>query len=354
MALRVVQWATGSVGTAAIRAVLEHPELELVGCWVHSKAKSGKDVGEVIGTEPLGVVATDSVEDILAMDADAVIYAPLLPDAEQVSALLRSGKNVVSPVGWFYPTEAEAAPLRAAALAGNATLHGAGIGPGAATELFPLLLSVMSTGITHVRAEEFSDLRTYGAPEVLRHVMGFGGTPEEALDGPMQKLLNGGFFQSVRLIVDRLGFAAEPMIRTSQQVAVATAPIDSPIGAIAPGEVAGRRFVWDAVVTNAIVVRVAVNWLMGEENLDPPWTFGPAGGRYEIEVRGHPNTFVTVKGWQPENVEAGLISNPGVVATAAHCVNAIPAVCAAEPGIKGFFDLPPLTGRAAPLFARPE
>jgi hypothetical protein len=354
MALRVVQWATGSVGTAAIRAVLEHPELELAGCWVHSKAKCGRDVGEIIGTEPLGVVATDSVDEIMAMDADAVVYAPLLPNVGEVCALLRSGKNVVSPVGWFYPTETEAAPLRAAALAGHSTLHGAGIGPGAATELFPLLLSVMSTGITHVRAEEFSDLRTYGAPDVLRHVMGFGGTPEKALDGPMQKLLNGGFLQSVRLIVDRLGFAAEPVIRTSQQVAVASAPIDSPIGVIAPGEVAGRRFVWDAVVTNAVVVRVAVNWLMGQENLDPPWTFGPAGERYEIEVRGHPNTFVTVKGWQPETVEEGLISNPGVVATAAHCVNAIPATCAAEPGIKGFFDLPPLTGRAAPLFARPD
>ncbi len=352
MALRVVQWATGSVGVAAIKAVLEHPELELVGCWVHSKAKAGRDVGEIIGTAPLGVMATDSVDDILAMDADAVVYAPLLPNVDEVAALLRSGKNVVSPVGWFYPSESEAAPLETAAREGNVTLHGAGIGPGAATELFPLLLSVMSTGISHVRAEEFSDLRTYGAPDVLRHVMGFGGTPERALRGPMQKLLNGGFFQSVRLIVDRLGFDAEPVIRTSQQVAVATAPIDSPIGVIGPGEVAGRRFCWDAVVTNTIVVRIAVNWLMGEENLDPAWTFGPAGERYEIQVRGHPNTFVTVKGWQPETVEEGLISNPGVVATAAHCVNAIPATCAASAGVKGFFDLPPLTGRAAPRLSR--
>lgn len=354
MVLRVVQWATGSVGKAAIKAVLEHPDLELAGCWVHAKAKAGKDVGEIVGTGPLGLSATGSVDEILALDADAVVYAPLLPNAEEVAALLRSGKNVVSPLGWFYPSAAEAAPLEAAAREGGVTLHGAGIGPGAATELFPLLLSVMSTGITHVRAEEFSDLRTYGAPDVLRHVMGFGGTPENALRGPMQKLLDGGFFQSVRLVVDRLGFAADPMIRTSQQVAVAAAPIDSPIGVIAPGEVAARRFCWDAVVTNTVVVRVAVNWLMGEENLDPPWSFGPAGERYEIEVRGNPNTFVTVKGWQPESVEEGLQSNPGIVATAAHCVNAIPATCAAEPGVRGFFDLPPLTGRAAPLLSRPR
>lgn len=352
MALRVVQWATGSVGTAAINGVLEHPELELAGCWVHSKAKSGKDVGEIIGGAPLGVIATDSIEAILALDADAVIYAPLLPDPDEIAALLRSGKNVVTPVGWFYPTERSAAPLAAAARDGNATLHGAAIGPGGATELFPLLLSVMSTGVTFIRGEEFTDVRTYGAPDVLRHVMGFGGTPDTALTGPMQKILDGGFRQSVRLCVDRLGFAADEKIRCTQQVAVATAPIDSPIGVIEPGQVAGRRFRWEATVDGDPVVEITVNWLMGEENLDPPWSFGPAGERYEMAVRGNPDTFVTVKGWQPESVEAGLKSNPGIVATAAHCVNAIPATCAAPAGIAGFFDLPPITGRAAPHLAR--
>ena len=114
MSLRVVQWATGSVGVAAIKAVLEHPELELVGAWVHSKAKAGRDIGVLAGVDPIGVTATDSIDEILAMDADAVIYAPLLPNVDEVTALLRSGKNVVSPVGWFYPGESEAAPLRAA------------------------------------------------------------------------------------------------------------------------------------------------------------------------------------------------------------------------------------------------
>lgn len=320
MSLRVIQWATGSVGVAAIKGVLQHPELELVGCWVHSAAKSGKDVGEIIGSPPLGVIATNSIDDVLALDADAVIYAPLLPSVDEVAALLRSGKNVVTPLGWFYPSEKEAAPLEVAAQAGNATLHGAGIGPGAVTELFPLLLSVMSTGVTFVRSEEFSDLRSYGAPDVLRYVMGFGGTPDSALTGPMQKILDGGFLQSVRLCVDRLGFAADPQIRTSQEVAVATAPIDSPIGVIEPGQVAGRRFHWEALVEDTVVVQIAVNWLMGSENLDPPWSFGPAGERYEIEVRGSPDTCVTIKGWQPQTVAAGLKSNPGIVATAAHCV----------------------------------
>jgi 2,4-diaminopentanoate dehydrogenase len=346
MVLRVVQWATGGVGIAAIKGVLEHPELDLVGCWVHSEAKSGKDVGEIIGFEPLGVTATNDVGAILALDADAVIYAPLMPNPDEVAALLKSGKNVVTPVGWFYPGEKEGAPLREAALAGNVTLHGTGIAPGGISDKFPLMMSIMSTGLTFVRAEEFSDLRTYEAPDVLRYVMGFGDTPEKALTGPMQKLLDGGFIQSVKMIVDKAGFNVDPKIRARQEIAVATAPIDSPMGSIEPGQVAARKFHWEALVGDEVVVRVTVNWFMGEENLDPAWNFGPAGQRYEIEVKGNPDITVSFKGFQSEYGDEPPES--GIVATAAHCVNSVPAVCAAEPGIVTYLDLPLISGTAAP------
>lgn len=348
MAYRVVQWATGGVGIAAIKGVLEHPDLELVGCWVHSEAKNGQDVGELIGGETLGVAATNSVEEILAIDADAVIYSPLMPNPEEVAALLRSGKNVVTPVGWFYPGEKESVPLREAAVAGNATLHGTGIAPGGISDKFPLMMSIMSTGVTFVRAEEFSDLRTYDAPDVVRYVMGFGDTPEKALSGPMQKLLDGGFIQSVKMIVDKMGFKVGPKIRATQEISVATAPIDSPIGAIQPGQVAGRKFHWEALVGDEVVVRVTVNWFMGQENLDPPWSFGPAGERYEMEAKGNPDFSVVIKGFQPESVEEGLELNNGIVATAAHCVNSVPAVCEAQPGIVTYLDLPLISGKAAP------
>jgi 2,4-diaminopentanoate dehydrogenase len=242
--------------------------------------------------------------------------------------------------------------MRAAALAGNATLHGTGIAPGGISEKFPLLLSVMSTGLTFVRAEEFSDMRTYDAPDVLRHVMGFGDTPENALTGPMQKMLDSGFIQAVRMVVDAAGFKADAKVRATQEVAVATAPIDSPMGPIQPGQVAARKFHWVAVVDDEPVVRITVNWFMGQENLDPAWGYGEGGERYEMEVRGTPDFNVTIKGFQPETVEEGLKCNPGVVATAAHCVNSIPAVCAAQPGIATYLDLPLISGKAAPWLSR--
>ena len=348
MALRVVQWATGGVGVAAVKAVLEHPELELAGCWVHSPAKAGRDVGQIVGTDPLGVTATDSIDEILALNADAVIYTPLMAKPDDVAALLRSGKNVVTPVGWLYPSERSGASLRAAALQGNATLHGTGIAPGGISEKFPLMLSAMSTGVTFVRAEEYSDLRTYEAPDVLRHVMGFGEAPDKALTGPMQKMLNAGFIQAVRMCVDQLGFATDPEVRTSQEVAVATEVINSPMGRIEPGQVAGRKFHWEALSGGEVVVRVTVNWLMGEEDLDPAWSFGPEGQRYEIEVHGNPDFTVSVKGFQSE--VGGQGPEHGVVGTAAHCVNSVPAVCAAPPGIATYLDLPLISGKAAPRF----
>jgi hypothetical protein len=347
MTFRVIQWATGGVGRSAIEAVMRHPELELAGCWVHSETKAGRDAGELAGAGPAGVIATTDADALIALDADCVVYAPLVPDKDVVMALLRSGKNVVTPVGWIYPDPARAADVEAACRAGAATLHGTGIHPGGITERFPLMLSALSSGVTQVRAEEFSDLRTYDAPDVIRHVMGFGGTPADALASPMAALLGGGFKASVRMIVAAMGFRGDGIVRTIQEIAVATAPIDSPIGTIEPGQVAARRFRWQAEVDGRPVVTAAVNWLMGEEHLDPGWSFGPAGHRFEIEITGDPSMLVCFTGLHPESVADGLIRNPGVVATANHCVNAIPYVCRAEPGIRTYLDLPLIAGRAA-------
>ncbi|MEY2404266.1 MAG: hypothetical protein QOD38_1817, partial [Acidimicrobiaceae bacterium] len=136
MALRVIQWATGGVGRAAIEGVLGHPELELVGCWVHSADKKGRDVGELLGRAPLGVAATDDVDALVSTDADCVIYSPMLADHAVVERILRSGKNVVTPLGWWYPDRTGTARIDDACAEAGVTLHGTGIHPGGVTERF--------------------------------------------------------------------------------------------------------------------------------------------------------------------------------------------------------------------------
>ncbi|HUI02369.1 MAG TPA: hypothetical protein VLZ77_02425 [Acidimicrobiales bacterium] len=347
MALRVIQWATGNVGRAAIEGVLDHPDLALAGCWVHAEGKDGQDVGAIVGRGHLGVRATRDVDAVLGLDADCVIYAPIFADGEVLSRILESGKNVVTPLGWFYPSAEERARFEAVCRRAGVTLHGTGIHPGGITERLPLVISALSSSVTAVRAEEFSDIRTYGAPDVIRDWMLFGRTPEESRTSVMAEALGAGFRQSVRMVADELGFDLDAELRTTHEMAVATAPIDSPIGPIAPGLVAAQRFRWQGLVDGEPVVTAAVNWLMGEEHLDPPWRLGPEGPHFEVEVTGDPDCLVTFRKLHPGSVAAGLARNPGIVATAAHLVNAVPSVCAAQPGVRTYLDLPLVAGRAA-------
>lgn len=69
--------------------------------------KSGKDVGEIIGLLLLGVIVINSIDDVLVLDVDVVIYVLLLFSVDEVVVLLCLGKNVVILFGWFYLSEKE-------------------------------------------------------------------------------------------------------------------------------------------------------------------------------------------------------------------------------------------------------
>jgi len=345
MPYRVIQWATGNVGRAAVQGILSHPQLELVGAWVSSAHKAGRDVGELCGVSPVGVTATTDVNEILALRADCVLYSPLLPQRDEVIRLLESGKNVVTPVGWFYPFNTlGVAELEAACRTGGVSLHGTGIHPGGITELLPLTISALCRNVRHVRAEEFSDIRVYRAELVVREVMLFGKSPQEAKASPMLDLLGYGFGQSIDMLAFALGMRLDERKATTHEMAVATTPIETPVGVIAAGTVAAQRFTWQGLVDGEPVITVRVNWLMGEQHLDPPWRIG--GERFEVEVTGDPSVQVTFRGLQPPYEHADLDRNPGIVATAMHCVNSIPYVCEAPPGIRTYLDLPLVSGRA--------
>jgi hypothetical protein len=355
MTYRVIQWATGGVGRGAIDAIATHPELELVGCWVHGQDKVGRDAGELAGCGRLGVEATHDIEALLALDADCVLYSPMIANPSEIEQLLASGKNVVTPLGWFYPKLLDNSKLEAACAKGGTTLHGTGIHPGGITERFPLVVSALSARITHVLAEEFSDIRTYGAPQVVGEVMLFGKPVDVARNSPMLKILGAGFSQSLDMVADAIGVKLDEKKKTEHQMAGATAPIDSPVGTIEPGRVAGQRFSWHGCVGGEPVVTARVHWYMGRDDIDADWLAGDHPEGYFLRVEGDPPVEVALSGIHPhgdESLEALQQRNPGMVATAIHCVSAIPYVCAAEPGVKSYLDLPLVAGRAAPALRR--
>ena len=63
---KVIQVATGAVGTHSLRTILGRPDMELVGLLAFSPDKVGKDAGEIVGGKSVGVCATDDFDEVLS------------------------------------------------------------------------------------------------------------------------------------------------------------------------------------------------------------------------------------------------------------------------------------------------
>jgi hypothetical protein len=346
---RVIQWATGNVGRHAVRGIAEHPETELVGALVYSDAKAGRDVGEICGIGNLGVRATKDVAEILAAGADCVVYAPLLPDLDDVCRLLESGKNVVTPTGWIYPPSAGGevvARLEAACRKGSSSLHGTGINPGGASDRFALMVSALCRGVSAVRIDEYSDIRNYDAPAVITEVMLMGKPPEEVRGSPMVDFRGAGFRQSIDMVADAMAIRLDGY-DARHEMALATAPIEGRFGRLEPGTVGGQRFTWSGMAGGKPAVTTCVTWVMGHDHLEPSWPFDGEG--WIISVDGDPPVRCRLTtAWDTAASDPAAQAyrrDHGIIATAQHLVNAIPYVCRAAPGIRTYLDLPMIAGR---------
>ena len=141
--LRTVVWSTGGVGSIAVDAIRRRPDLDLVGVWVHSEDKVGKDAGELAGGEPMGVAATTDADALIVLRPDCVVYAASGPERDAGAVpdyvrLLEAGINVVSTTSTslVYPPAYHSAEWRdqmeAAAKSGNASFYASGIFPASA------------------------------------------------------------------------------------------------------------------------------------------------------------------------------------------------------------------------------
>ena len=336
---RVIQWATGSIGQIAIRHFADNHLYELVGVYVTSPEKAGLDAGSVAGIDPLGVTATNSVDEILATDADCVNYAPLYANVDDMCRILRSGKNIVTPIGFIYPKALDPAVVEAieqACLEGDVTLHGAGIHPGFAGDLLPMIFSRLSNRIDQVIVQEVADLAPHPSHKMNFEGLGFGRHPDEARadHSPLIKTMESIFMESMLLVADGLGIPVEET-STEFDVAVAKRDLDVRSGHIPKGTVAGMRHEWITWSSERPVIVFRSFWKMDDE-LDPNWGYGTI--KYSLMIKGDPSLNV---GFEPGTPHpTGDQGYWGRVWTAMNSINAIPTVVAAPAGIKTHLDLP--------------
>jgi 2,4-diaminopentanoate dehydrogenase len=349
--LKVIQWATGTVGRHAMKAVHDTPGLELVGALAYDPAKAGRDAGEHCGAPASGIAITTEREAILAMPADCVLYmAQGEGKREQVlgdvCALLASGKNVVSTAltELIYPKacgEDVAARLEAACQTGGVSFHATGIEPGWASEVLPLAMSGLLRRIDHLLVQELMDYSTYPSADMIA-AMGFGAPPEPVPPTAIPVTMAGAFGAPLLMVADALGATIEHVIYECE---VATAPSARQAGgiAIAAGTTAGKRYRFSAVIDGRKVMTVEHVTRMGAD-IAPDW---PQGRGWHVMVEGTPSLSLKCE----IAVHGEDANDQACLATAMHAVHAITPVCAAAPGIRTFLDLPQIVGRGA--FTRP-
>lgn len=350
---RVVVWGTGNVGRPAIRAVVAHRDLELVGVIVANPAKVGRDAGELAGIPATGVIATDDVSAALADDVDAVVYTATgdtRPDAALVDliACLDAGRNVVS-TSFYSLLHPPSAPrelldvVEPACASGNSSVFVSGIDPGWALDILPTLVSGVGAGITEIRVQEVFNYALYDQPEVVREVIGFGGPmgelPLMLLDFSLQMV----WAPMLRVLADFLELELDA-ITTFVERRPLERSIDVPgMGTFETGTQGAFRFeVRGMVGDRALLVVEHVTRI--DDACAPDWPHSSSpGGEHRVVMSGHPNLTVSVHGTEPGEPGA---AGGGNASAANRIVNAIPAVCAAPPGPVSPQDLPIITGAA--------
>ena len=343
MGLRVVQWATGNQGVEAIRAMAGHPGLELVGGWVSSPAKEGRDLGDIAGIGPLGVAATEDVDALLGLGADCVAYMPRIASLDEVCRILTSGANVVTTAFLFHPPSlpaAEREQLEAACAAGATSVHGNGLNPGVLSGVLPLALSGMSRRIERVTLQERADWSFYESTNITFDNMRFGRPRAEVSEEASDFLrFNSGIFKEVvQLLADALGAGIDE-ITTEVELVDAGADHDIFGTTLRSGTVAGQRWHWAGRRRGEVLVEIETLWTVGGEY--PAHWPKPADG-WTLTIEGDPSFRTHTIGLASFSRDEPIREHvrAASIATAMAAVNAIPAVCAAPPGIATMAALP--------------
>jgi 2,4-diaminopentanoate dehydrogenase len=350
---RTVVWSTGGVGAIAIDAIRHRADMKLVGVWVHSAQKVGRDAGELAGGEPMGVTATNDADALIALAPDCVVYAASGPERDGATVpdylrLLEAGINVVStsstslvyPPSYFAPDWRD--QLEAAAKAGHASLYVSGIFPGFASDQLALLMTTQSKNIRSITASEVALNDHYPVADVMMDGMGFG----RPLDfEPMLK--TPGFIEMawkapIYLIADGLGVEVEE-IRGSLERQLSDRDIEVAFGTIGSGTCGAVRTRAAGVVNGreAIVIEHIIRMA---RDVAPDWPQSTSDATYRVDIVGDPDIHCELTLGEAQGHGAGRAA---MTATAMRVVNAIPYVIDAPAGLLSSLDIPTTLPRHA-------
>ena len=341
---KVIVWGPGNMGQIAIYEIIQSPAFELVGVYCYSATKKGKDAGELIGLEKTGVTISNDANAVMAIDCDVIVYTAhddgnFQTDGELVN-LLAAGKNVVTPLPyqnldlWREPDFVE--KVEVACRQGKSVLHGSGIDPDLFSDRLMLALTGGCADIQSIRLLEIWD--STSAPEFAAREAGFGMMPEEADKIMQTKRIAINFFTAVSRTVEKVLNIKYDRIETSHEFLPTPKDITEPY-LIEKGQVAHllhRMECYVDAVGSQPFFTIEGHWCFGNDMLPE----GVQPGQYYIaEIEGRPSLRLaldvktSLDGKERFYHVGNMVVDPIYLATIVPCLQAIPHICAAEPGI---------------------
>jgi 2,4-diaminopentanoate dehydrogenase len=338
MTTRVIQWATGAVGSAQLRSVIDDPALQLVGVFTYSPEKVGQDAGKLVGRPRTGVLATNDKSAVLALEADLVLHAaskayPTNTNEGDIVALLESGKSVITTTSYNHlPTFGTGlhARVKDACHRSGARFHAAGEHPGFMFERLATTITALSERVDRITVREFVDCRQVSSKEMLVDLMGMGKQPAEiSADSAMFRAVSVQYEQSLAATADVLGLRIDE-IRRSVQTRTSPEDIALHCATLPAGTVVGQLLCWTAYRNGLPLLIAEEYWTVTGV---PEWDV-PLDGEFLVQV--------IVEGAPPLRLELRIGNGsvdglPGVgggqLGVAMTAIRAIPDVLAAPAGV---------------------
>lgn len=355
---RVIQWGTGYTGTYALKYILMHPALELVGVKCHTAQKEGLLATDICAHGSSTVRTTRDKEAILSLDADCVIYMPrdalvdpTVPGSpsgawlNELVEILSTGKNVVTSIasGTHYAHLHDGATfldkLNRACERGRSTVLFTGFDPGF-SDVLAYTMSGAVGAVTQIRTWEIVDYSTYPVPETLR-AMGYGALPSELSTGALG-VVRATWGGVPYLLAQGLGVPIDSL-QIDSDFHLSPRTFTAPGGLeVRRGTIGALRFTVAGTVEGKPLLSVNHITRIGPD-MAPEWpTVGRDGG-YRVEIDGFPPFRADFPLGLPGG--AGSTFADAMAMTAGRCVNCVGSVVEAAPGYKTFLDLMPIGTR---------
>ncbi|MFT3900069.1 MAG: dihydrodipicolinate reductase [Gordonia sp. (in: high G+C Gram-positive bacteria)] len=345
--IRLFQVATGNLGSEMIGRIQAHPDIELVGLHCYTADKIGRDAGEIVGGDPIGVRATGTVEEIIAAKPDVLTFHGVFPDEDLYVKVLEAGINVVTTADWItgyhrdanhpHPSGRKVSEVIADACErGGATFYGTGMNPGL-NQILAIANSADVADIENVTVTESVDVSCHHSVDTWQAV-GYGRPVDDPTIPESLHKYTAVFADSVYLMADAFDLELDE-VKFDYELGACTEDVDLGWYFLPKGSLGANYIKYQGMVDGVARVESHLEWQM-TPHTDPSWKIR---GCYITQITGDPMIYNKHMVFPAKGVD---LSNPdnfasiGMTVTGMPALNALKAVVAAPPGIVTSNDLP--------------